>query len=89
MYGEGEPDTIWGGSGGCCSEQLIGGPGNDQLLDNDVGGDYDFACGNGGSDTIRVNDGDALDTGIGGLGIDYLYGNPGDSLNEGDATCPP
>jgi Ca2+-binding RTX toxin-like protein len=60
---------------------IAGRSGADELKAKKFPNDTDNVHGNLGADTIRVDDGDTLDTAIGGKGFDTCYGDPGDDLD--------
>ena len=65
-------------------DKLIAQGGHDHLDARSYTNDVDVAQGSGGHDLLRVNDGDALDTAIGGPGFDVCVV---DAAVEVSGTC--
>ncbi len=65
-------------------DKLIAQGGHDRLDARGYTNDVDVAQGSGGHDLLRVNDGDALDTAIGGAGFDVCVV---DAAVEVSGTC--
>ena len=65
-------------------DKLIAQGGHDHLDARGYTNDVDVAQGSGGHDLLRVNDGDALDTAIGGAGFDVCVV---DAAVEVSGTC--
>jgi hypothetical protein len=70
------------GDGG--PDKLIAQGGHDHLDARAYTNDRDVAKGNGGHDLLRVNDGDAMDGAIGGVGYDLCVA---DAAIEAADTC--
>jgi Ca2+-binding RTX toxin-like protein len=81
--GDNRPDVLFEQPGDGVDDRLVGLGGDDRLRANFQTGDRDIVIGGLGNDTIHVDDGDALDTAIGGPSFDICWVDHIDEAGEG------